>query len=76
MLRVTTYSGAVYYIDGDKVTGGSRNLTDGRLISHAVIHRSMMIETPERAHLYPEFGQPGLTTSHVVTIEEIDGEAN
>ena len=72
MLQITTYSGAVYYVDGTKVTGGSRNLVDGKLVSPVRLRASMMIGTPERAHLFPDFDQPGLVTSHIVSIEEID----
>lgn len=76
MLEVTTYSGSVYYVEGTKITGGSRNLTDGRLISPVIILTSMMIETPERAYLHPERERPGITTSHVVRIKVVHGKAN
>ena len=72
MLRVTTHSGAVYYIEGAKVTGGSKNLVDGKLVGIVSLYASMMIDTPERAHLYPDLDQPGVVTSHVVSIEEVD----
>jgi len=73
MRRVTTASGAVYRITDDGiVTGGSRNLRRGRLIAPIVPGRPMLIQTPERADLFPDFRDPGIITSTVVTIEEVD----
>ena len=72
ILRVTTFSGAVYYIEGERVTGGSRDLTDGKLLVGPYIGASMFIDTPERGHLNPSFRYPSLQTSYVVSIEEVE----
>lgn len=71
MKKITTYSGAVYMVDGSKVTGGSKNLTDGILTSPIVIGTIMLIHTPERCHLNPHFDKAGVMTSEIVSIEEI-----
>ncbi len=53
MLKVTTHSGAIYFIgDNDKVTGGSKDLKNGVLVSGTpVVGDTLLIETPERVPL-------------------------
>ena len=72
MKKVTTYSGAVYIVEGSKVTGGSKGLKDGTLQAPPMIGRSMTIATPERHHLNPHFGTAGVMTSTVISIEEME----
>jgi len=82
MLLVTTESGAVYYVDdgnfagaGSKVTGGSKNLKRGKLLNSPVqIGKSMLISTPERAHLNPEFKNPSVLSTPVVQIVPAEGK--
>ena len=79
MKKVTTYSGAVYYLDDNrKITGGSKKLRNGELLFplEPIIGASMMISAPERGHLNPRFEEPGVTTSHVVSIEEVEDAQN
>ena len=74
MKKITTYSGAVYYLYNDrKITGGSKKLRSGELLFplEPIIGVSMMISAPERGHLNPRFEEPGVTTSYVVKIEEV-----
>lgn len=71
MKKITTYSGAVYYIDGTKITGGSKKLKNGELLVGPIVGRSMYIYTPERHHLNPHFSTAGVTTSYVVSIEDV-----
>ena len=69
-MKVTTESGAVYHVNGDKVTGGSKNLKNGRLLSLAVrTGMPMLISTPERGHLNPHFSNPCVMSTPVVKIE-------
>jgi hypothetical protein len=72
MKRVITYSGAVYYIDGDKVTGGSKNLKDGRLIGPLRMGSCLLIDTPERAQANPTAIQPAVRSSVVIAMEDVD----
>ena len=67
--KVTTLSGAVYHISGDKVTGGSKGLKDGRLLRPVSLGAPLLISAPERGHLHPEFRMPGVTSTDVVSIE-------
>ena len=71
MKKITTYSGAIYYLDGVKITGGSKKLKDGELLMGPVIGQSMMISTPERHHLNPHFATAGVTSSMVMRIEDV-----
>ena len=74
MKKITTYSGAVYMVDGSKVTGGSKDLQDGVIASVPIVGQCMLIYTPERHHLNPHFGTAGVQTSKVVSIEDIDND--
>ena len=78
MKKITTYSGAVYFLDGRKITGGSKKLRNGALLFPIapITGASMMISAPERGHLNPRFEEPGVTTSHVVSIEEVEDAQN
>ena len=73
MKKITTYSGAVYFLDGRKITGGSKRLKDGELLfpPEPIIGKSMMISAPERGYLNPRFEEPGVTTSMVMRIEDV-----
>lgn len=53
MLKVTTHSGAVYFIsDSGKVTGGSKNLKNGVLVSGPPeVGDTLLMRTPERIPL-------------------------
>jgi hypothetical protein len=67
-LSVTTESGAIYIIDGDKVTGGSKELKDGTLLNPPVqINKSLLIDTPERER--PGVVRPVVRSTAVVKIE-------
>ena len=71
-LRVTTASGAIYTIDEATklVTGGSKDLKAGKLLSDIHINRSLYIGTPERAKLYLRPGaMPSVISTPVVSIE-------
>ena len=70
--KITTYSGAVYILqeDGRTITGGSKNLKDGHLLTEPRIGGSMQISAPERGQLHPEYRWPGVTSSYVVSIED------
>lgn len=75
MLKVTTESGAVYYVGTDgMVTGGSKNLVAGRLLQSVVIGRSLWLSTPERAEQNPTAIAPGVCSTPVVSIEIIKEE--
>ncbi|KKN14523.1 hypothetical protein LCGC14_0995260 [marine sediment metagenome] len=76
MLTITTESGAVYYIEGSNVRGGSLEIQKGTLISgEPFIGQIMLIETPERHHLNPHFSTAGVQTTPIVEIEEtLDNE--
>lgn len=70
MRVVTTESGAVYVIDEDRVTGGSKNLKRGVLANSPVsIGKSMVILAQERAHLNPQYKEPAVMSTPVVQIE-------
>ena len=71
-LKITTLSGAVYYIEDDVVTGGSLELTDGRLVLPAQVGLCLYILTPERAEQNPTAKVPGVGSTPVVSIEVID----
>lgn len=78
MKKVTTFSGAIYIIsDSGKVTGGSKDLKNGKLVfGPPVVGKSLLIETPERVALRdippPEDGViPCVVSSRVVEIENI-----
>ena len=53
MLKVTTHSGAVYIISNDdKVTGGSKGLKNGLLVSGwPIVGDTLLMQTPERIPL-------------------------
>lgn len=53
MLKVTTHSGAIYFIsDTGKVTGGSKDLKNGVLVSGPpVVGDTLLMRTPERIPL-------------------------
>lgn len=70
MLKVTTESGAIYYISTDGVVkGGSKELTNGRLLLSAMVGVSLWISTPERAKQNPTTRGPGVLSTPVVSIE-------
>ena len=72
MLKVTTESGAIYYVGTDGiVTGGSKELTNGRLLLSVMIGRSLWLSTPERAKQNPTARAPGVFSTPVVSIEII-----
>lgn len=72
MLKVTTESGAIYYISTDGiVTGGNKELTNGRLLQSAMVGRSLWMSTPERAKQNPTALEPGVTSTPVVSIEVV-----
>ena len=71
MQKITTKSGAIYYVHDIRVMGGSKNLQNGKLAAVPDIGHSLKIFTPERAHLHPEYHTTGVISSPIVTIEEI-----
>ncbi len=70
-IRVTTYSGAIYVVEGNKVAGGSKNLKGGTLLYPVRCGDSMLISAPERGHLNPDFKNPSVLSTPVVKIEPI-----
>ena len=75
MKKITTHSGAVYHLHEDgKITGGSKELVNGKLLVGPYIGASMYIDTPERGGLNPTYRQPGVITSYVVEIEEVEDD--
>ncbi len=70
-IQVTTASGAVYLVAGEKVMGGSKNLKDGRLLYPVRSGHSMLISTPERSHLNPHYKNPSVISTPVVKIVPI-----
>jgi len=74
-VRVTTASGAVYLVTDDKVTGGSKNLKNGKLLYPVQCGDSMLIFTPERSHLNPHFKNPSVLSTPVMKIEPVNEEA-
>ena len=74
MLKIITESGAIYYIDNDGIViGGSLKLTKGQLFQSAMIGRSLVISTPERAEQNPTAISPAVISTPIVSIEVIDG---
>jgi hypothetical protein len=71
MLQVTTASGAIYMVDGLKVMGGSKKLKDGKLLYPVQLGDSMLISTPEREHLNPNFTNPAVLSTPVTRIEPV-----
>ena len=71
MQKITTKSGAIYYVHDIRVMGGSKHLIDGKLAQEPEIGHSLKVFTPERHHLNPHFGTAGVISSQIVTIEEI-----
>ena len=74
MKEITTESGAIYYLDGRTVSGGSKNLQRGNLIlppAGPLVGHPMLIFTPERGHLNPEFANPSVLSTRVVSIEDV-----
>jgi hypothetical protein len=81
MLKITTFSGAIYFItETGHVRGGSKDLKNGVLLSGPpVMGESLLIETPERVPLRdmppPLPGVvPAVHSSYIVNIEEVDDE--
>ena len=70
--KITTYSGAVYILqeDGRTITGGSKELKEGHLLTQPIVGQSMMISAPERAWRHPNYRWPGVTSSYVISIED------
>ena len=72
MLKVTTESGAIYYISTDGIVkGGSKELTNGRLLRSVILGISLWISTPERAKQNPTATSPGVISTPVVSIEVV-----
>jgi hypothetical protein len=71
MLQVTTASGSIYFVTGDKVIGGSKKLKDGKLLYPVQLGDSMLIFTPERSHLNPDFTNPAVLSTPVARIEPL-----
>ena len=71
MKKITTSSGAVYYLEGTKITGGSKKLKDGEILVEPVVGHCMLLATPERLHLNPHFSTAGVMSSQVVSIENV-----
>ena len=71
MQKITTYSGAIYYLNGRTITGGSKKLKEGHLLVAPAIGNSLLVSAPERQHLNPLYRVPGVTSSMVVKIENI-----
>ncbi|KKM25860.1 hypothetical protein LCGC14_1590690 [marine sediment metagenome] len=76
MLKVTTHSGAVYIIsDAGKVTGGSKDLKNGVLVSGPpVVGDTLLMQTPERIPLreLPPPSDPAVAhvrSSTIISIE-------
>jgi hypothetical protein len=73
MLKVITESGAIYYIaDDGVVTGGSLKLTKGQLWQSAMVGRSLLISTPERAEQNPDAFIPAVMSTPIVSLEVIE----
>lgn len=73
--RVTTESGAIYLIDliSKHVTGGSKELKNGQIVNlYLEVGSRLLINTPERAKQNPTAVQPGVISSPIVKIEQID----
>ena len=73
-LKITTHSGAVYtyYPDTRCITGGSFDLQEGTLIFAPEIGRSLFMDVPERQEHNSDAIQPGVVSTPVTEIEEID----
>lgn len=69
--RVTTFSGAEYLILGNRVIGGSKNLKNGRLVNIPRVGEPLLIQTPERLQVHPNFVDPHVVSSYVVKIEAL-----
>ena len=80
MLKVITESGAIYYVAencvGAPVMGGSKELQASYLWIPMTIGRSMQIYTPERIPQNPDAIVPGVFSTSIVSIEEIDDDQN
>lgn len=74
-MLVRTESGACYLIEGTRVMGGSKDLHNGKLIFPVQLGDSMLIATPERAHLNPTFEYPCVMSSKVVEIVPINSKS-
>ena len=73
MLKVTTESGAIYYIDDEGIVkGGSKKLIEGQLYYSAMVGSSLLVLTPERAKQNPTARTPCVVSTPVVSIEVID----
>lgn len=76
MLKVTTESGAIYYIEantiGAKVLGGSKDLQAGQLWRPLVIGNVLHIHTPGRlSQTYMNEISPYVTSTCVISIETV-----
>jgi hypothetical protein len=74
MLQVTTVSGSIYFVTGDKVIGGSKNLKNGKLLYPVQLGDAMLISAPERQHLNPVFTNPAVLSTPVARIEPVNEE--
>lgn len=73
-IRIITESGAIYFLTGNRVTGGSKNLKNGKLLSPVQLGHPLLISTPERAHLNPHYKLPSVLSTHVVEFEPVEGD--
>lgn len=83
MLKITTYSGAVYFVtEAGDVRGGSKDLKNGVLLSGTpIVGRSLLIKAPERVPLRDlpppvEGVMPTVQSSYIVDIEEVADGVN
>lgn len=73
-VRIITESGAIYFLTGNKVTGGSKNLENGKLMSPVRVGCSLLISTPERKHLNPHYKNPSVLSTPVAEFEPVEGD--
>ena len=72
-VKITTESGAVYFLTGKTIAGGSKNLKAGVLLYPGVqLGDSMLISTPERSHLNPHYKNPSVLSTPIVKMEPVD----
>ncbi len=72
MLKITTKSGAVYYLHNNgAISGGSLGVKEGRPFYKPFVGQPLLIHTPERGHLNPDFQMPSVVSTVVVSIEEV-----
>lgn len=68
-LQVHTRSGAIYWVyKSGRVTGGSKGLSNGRLLATPEYGFSMYVYAKERQYLNPSFSMPAVQSTPVVSI--------